>query len=95
MIWLNPPYSLDVETNVGGEFLKLIDKHFPPNHPLHSICNRSTVKVSYRCMPNFGSVIARHNAKILRKSAPDEFAEGGGTLQKYFWKPKNNGKNQQ
>ena len=109
-------------------------------------------------MPNFGSVIARHNAKILRKSAPDkienppncnckksfkkdcpmpdqcnqdgaiyqatvtssdgkkdsyvglaknfkrrygkhkkcladEFAEGGGTLQKYFWKQKNNGKN--
>lgn len=35
--WLNPPYSLDVEKNVTGEFLKLVDKHFPPNHPLHSM----------------------------------------------------------
>ena len=37
--WFNPPFSLDVQTNVAGEFLNLLDKHFPPNHPLHSICN--------------------------------------------------------
>ena len=33
--WFNPPFSLNVATNVGREFLKLIDKHFPPGHPLH------------------------------------------------------------
>ena len=66
--WFNPPYSLDVATNVAREFLELVDKHFPPGHPLHSICNRSTTKVSYRCLPNMGSILARHNSKILRKS---------------------------
>ena len=31
IIWFNPPYSADIETNVAKTFLKLIDKHFP-NH---------------------------------------------------------------
>jgi hypothetical protein len=66
--WFNPPYSLDVATNVAKEFLELVDKHFPPNHPLHSICNRSTLKVSYRCLPNMGSLIGRHNSKVLKNS---------------------------
>ena len=68
--WFNPPYSMDVATNVAREFLELVDKHFPPGNPLHSICNRSTLKVSYRCLPNMGSVIARHNSKILRGANP-------------------------
>ena len=63
--WFNPPYSMGVATNVGQEFLKLIDKHFPPGHILHSVLNRSTVKVSYRCLPRMGAVVAKHNAKIL------------------------------
>ena len=63
--WFNPPYSMDVETNVGREFLKLVDLHFPPGHILHSTLNRSTVKVSYRCLPNMGAQVARHNAKLL------------------------------
>ena len=66
--WFNPPYSMDVATNVGKEFLKLIDFHFPPGHILHSVLNRTTVKVSYRCLPNMGAQIAKHNAKTLRKS---------------------------
>ena len=67
--WFNPPYSMDVETNVGKQFLSLIDKHFPPGHILHSVMNRNTVKVSYRCLPNMGSVLAKHNSKILRSEA--------------------------
>ena len=67
--WFNPPYSLDVATNVARDFLELVDRHFPPGHPLHSICNRSTIKVSYRSLPNMGSIIARHNSKILKNSA--------------------------
>ena len=70
--WFNPPYSLDVQTNVAGEFLKLLDKHFPPSHPLHSIANRTTVKVSYRCLPNMGSVVAKHNSTVLRNSATNQ-----------------------
>ena len=67
--WFNPPFSLDIETNVAMEFLKLVDWHFPPGHQLHSICNRSTIKVSYRCLPNMGSIVAKHNSKILRRTA--------------------------
>jgi hypothetical protein len=65
----NPPYSKSVRTNVGGRFLQLIDKHFPPTNPLHKIFNRNTIKVSsYSCMPNVKNVISRHNRKILGRS---------------------------
>ena len=50
------------------EFLKLFDFHFPPGHILHSVLNRSTIKVSYRCLPNMGAQVARHNSKVLRNS---------------------------
>ena len=63
--WFNPPYSMNVATNVGRNFLTLIDEHFPPGHPLHSVINRSTVKVGYRYLPNMGAQISRHNSKIL------------------------------
>ena len=48
---------------------KLVDKNFPPGHVLHSICNRSTIKVSYRSLPNFKTVIAKHNSKVLKTNA--------------------------
>ena len=32
--WFNPPFSLNVKTNVGKEFLKLLDRSFPPSNPL-------------------------------------------------------------
>ena len=63
--WFNPPYSMNVATNVGQEFLKLIDKHFPPGNILHSVINRQTVKIGYRCMPSIEAKIAKHNSKIL------------------------------
>ena len=70
--WFNPPYSLNVETNVGRLFLKLLDTHFPPGHILRPVMNRNTVKVSYRCLPNMGSVIARHNSKILKENTKSQ-----------------------
>lgn len=62
--WFNPPFSQNVSTNVGAKFLELIDSCFPPSHPLSKIINRNKVKVSYRCMPNMGQIIARHNSKV-------------------------------
>ena len=62
----NPPFSRNVQTNVGKTFLQLIDKHFPRSNPLHKIFNRGTVKVSYSCMESMKSVINRHNSKVLR-----------------------------
>ena len=63
--WFNSPYSMNVATNIGRDFLLLIDEHFPPGHPLHSVINRSTVKIGYRPVPNMGAQVARHNSNIL------------------------------
>ena len=64
------PYSRSVETNIGREFLRLIDIHFPVHDPLHKIFNRNTVKVSYGCMPSFQAAIHAHNKKILEEGDP-------------------------
>ena len=73
--WYNPPYCMNVCSNVARDFLALIDKHFKAGNPLKNIMNRSCIKVSYRCLPNIGARIAGHNKKILRK-AEEKKAEG-------------------
>ncbi len=70
IIWFNPPFSKNVKTNIARNFLCLIDKHFPPNHKLHKIFNRNTVKVSYSCMNNVKSIISKHNTHITGRSKP-------------------------
>ena len=37
IVWFNPPYSLNVQTNIGREFLNLVCKHFPKNHRYNKI----------------------------------------------------------
>ena len=66
IVWFNPPYSKAVKTNVGRQFLQIMDKHFPPGNPLNAIFNRSKVKMSYRCTPNLARKVSAHNTKILR-----------------------------
>ena len=61
IIWSNPPYSKNVETNVGKVFLKLLRKNLPTSHILHKIFNKNTVKISYSSMKNINSVISSHN----------------------------------
>ncbi len=61
---------MNAKTNIAKNFLQLIDKHFPPEHKLHKIFNRNSVKVSYSCMPNASSIIKSHNKKIL-ESQPE------------------------
>ena len=65
IMWFNPPFSEHVKTNIGKEFLQLLAKHFPCHHPLHKICNKFNVKVSYSCMPNMAVIISRHNKIML------------------------------
>ena len=71
--WFNPPFNLNTKTNIGREFLKLIDKSFPIGHPLRKICNRNTIKLSYRCTPSMSTVISARNAKLL--APPQNTAE--------------------
>ena len=68
VIYFNPPYSINVKTNIGAKFLRLIDYHFPPGSPLH---NRRKVKLSYRCLPNLKLQIAKHNSKTLNQEKRD------------------------
>ena len=70
--WFNPPFSNNVSTNIGRKFLNQLDKHFPPNHKLHPICNRNCVKVSYSCMPNMATVIKLHNSNVANPRKTDE-----------------------
>ena len=74
--YFNPPFSLNVASNVGRDFLKLIDEHFPKGHLLRKIINRNSVKISYRCMPNLKSKISKHNFKILKGSNSFESENG-------------------
>ena len=67
VIWFNPPYSVNVATNIGHKFLQAVDECFPPNHCLHKIFNRNTLKLSYSCMPNVHQIITAHNKTILDK----------------------------
>ena len=68
--YFNPPYSANVDTNIGAKFLNLIDTCFPQGNPLRKIINRNTVKLSYRTMPNMKQILSRHNAKVAYSDMP-------------------------
>ena len=61
IIWHNPPYSMNVKTNIGKIFFKLLQKHFPPTHPMYTKFNQNMIKNSYSCFPNMGvyNIIAK------------------------------------
>ena len=65
IIWFNPPFSKSINDTICNIFLQLLSNHFPKSCKMHKIFNRNTVKVSYSCMKNIGSIISAHNRKIL------------------------------
>ena len=72
IIWFNPPYSKSVKTHIRRIFIKLISKHFPPNHKFVKIFNKNTIKLSYSCMPNTSSKINGHSNKKKLQRKPIE-----------------------
>ena len=68
IIWFNPPYSMNVQTNIGREFLNLVSKHFPKNHKYHNIFNKNNIKASCSCSDNLHTIIKKHIRKILETS---------------------------
>ena len=72
IIWFNPPFSINVKTNVAKRFLQIVTKNFPKTHKFHKILNRNTLKVSYSCSPNISSIISSHNKKVLGDPVPIE-----------------------
>ena len=65
VIWYNPPFSLNVKTNVEQLFFKILRKNFPKTNLLSKIFNKNTVKIRYRCTRNVKSIILGHNKQIL------------------------------
>ena len=59
---------MNVKTNLGKTFFKLLQKHFPPIHPMYTIFNKNKIKISYSCFPNMGSIISLHNKHILNSN---------------------------
>ena len=62
--YFNPPFSMNVKSKIGADFLQLIRKHFPKSNPLSKVINTNTVKISYSCMPNLKQKISQHNKKV-------------------------------
>ena len=72
VIWFNPPYNMNVKTNIGREFICLINRSFPTGHKLRKIFNRYTLKLSYSCMPNVKQLIDGHNKTILQNAQTEQ-----------------------
>ena len=72
VIWFNPPFSMNVKTNVGKRFLALIDKCFPKDGPMGKIFNRNNLKLSYSTCPNMKQILNSHNKKVLAEHTPKE-----------------------
>ena len=68
IIWLNPPYSSNVSTNIGKSFLAILGSYFPKSHKLYKIFNRNNVKISYSSLPNFARIINSYNKKIINNN---------------------------
>ena len=67
MIRFNPPFNRRNQTNIGREFLNLIEKCFQPNHKLRKLFNKNNPKLIYSCSPNIKQqTINAHNKRILR-----------------------------
>ena len=80
--WFNPPFSITVRTDVGKEFLRILDECFPRGHPLYQIMNRGTVKISYSCMPSMDRRIKSINVGKLRVESRKEEGELGCRCRK-------------
>ena len=77
VIFFNPPFNKEVKTDIGRQFLKLIDKNFPSNNPISEIINRKTVKLSYSCTDNMERVITKHNMKLLNDERDEDSKDIG------------------
>ena len=76
---------MNVKTNVGKPFLKLLQRHFPKSHTLHKIFHRNMVKISYYCMRNI-DLLYRHTTSkfwIPAKNILDAITEFEMNV---FWK---------
>ena len=65
LMWYYPPFNFQVNTstNIGQEFIRIIERNFPEQNPLHKNINKRTVKTCYSCTNNMEAIISNHNTK--------------------------------
>ena len=62
--YINPPFSLTVDTNVGKEIINIV-KSFPKNNVLAPIVNTNCIKIYYRTLQNMGGDVSQYSPFIL------------------------------
>ena len=77
----NPPESIpennlvqSAKSNIGREFLRLIDKCVLLATKLRKIFHRNSLKLSQSCMPKVQQIIKGHNKTVLKNSAQQDQA---------------------
>ena len=74
-IWFNPPFNKSLVTNIGKQFLNLVNKNFPATSPLSKVLNRKTIKTSFCCHENMESKIKKHNKRLMAEEPAQEEKE--------------------
>ena len=62
---------MNVKSNMGKTFLKLLQKHFSPTHPMYTIFKKNKIKISYSCFPHIGSILSSHNKRMLNSNSTE------------------------
>ena len=62
---------MNMKTNIHKTFLILLQKNFPPTHPMYTIFNKNKINISYSCFPNMGSITSSHNKHILNSNSTE------------------------
>ena len=65
LFYFNPPWNQSVKTKLMKEYVAIIEKNFPPGSKWRKHLNKHTLKLSYSCTKNLGSIISSHNKKVL------------------------------
>ena len=72
VLWFNPPFSGELQSNLTRLFLNMLLKHFKPGSELHKLFNKNNTKVSYCCTPNMKRIIDAHNKKLLAEEKTED-----------------------
>ena len=67
-LMVQPPDSLNMKTNIGRLFIRLLRKHFSNKNKRHKNFKLSTFKTSYCCTTNVGNSTKQRKSKVLSKT---------------------------
>ena len=63
IMWFNPPYSKNISTKAGNQFLKLIIKLFPRHHKFYKLFTKNNVKKTTAARPTWKTLLIRTTQK--------------------------------